>query len=170
MNRSGYSLVELLSTVTLLVVVSTAGFMLFTSGGALWSTVDTQISLQESSRNLFQRLGFELHESGRDSSDNLQVWISNNAGPNNTDIIRFAIPICLCGMNVMDENSEVRYWGAPLKWGSTGCTNTYTVDNQGKVTICHIPPGNSNNEHTINVSPAAVKAHLAHGDRMGDWS
>lgn len=37
----------------------------------------------------------------------------------------------------------------------------------GKVDICHIPPGNPSNAHTINVSNSAVPAHLAHGDRMG---
>jgi len=34
----------------------------------------------------------------------------------------------------------------------------------GKVTICHIPPGNPGNNHTISVGSPAVPAHLAHGD------
>ena len=33
-----------------------------------------------------------------------------------------------------------------------------------KVTICHIPPGNPGNAHTITVSVNAMPAHLAHGD------
>lgn len=37
----------------------------------------------------------------------------------------------------------------------------------GKVTICHIPPGNPANAHTITVGASAVKAHLAHGDYVG---
>ena len=36
-----------------------------------------------------------------------------------------------------------------------------------KVTICHIPPGNPGNAHTIRVSQNAVNAHLAHGDHLG---
>lgn len=36
-----------------------------------------------------------------------------------------------------------------------------------KVTICHIPPGNPANAHTITVSEKAVPAHLAHGDTLG---
>jgi len=36
-----------------------------------------------------------------------------------------------------------------------------------KVTICHIPPGNPENAHTISVGEAAVPAHLAHGDFEG---
>ena len=36
-----------------------------------------------------------------------------------------------------------------------------------KVTICHIPPGNHCNEHTIRVGRSAVPAHIAHGDYPG---
>src|SRR5687768_17144845 len=36
-----------------------------------------------------------------------------------------------------------------------------------KVLICHIPPGNPLNEHTICVGPSARAAHLAHGDVAG---
>ncbi len=36
-----------------------------------------------------------------------------------------------------------------------------------KVTICHIPPGNPANAHTITVGEPAVRAHLAHGDTIG---
>lgn len=37
----------------------------------------------------------------------------------------------------------------------------------GKAAVCHIPPGNPSNAHTILVGVAAVKAHLAHGDLLG---
>ncbi|MFD0964955.1 hypothetical protein [Pseudofulvibacter geojedonensis] len=37
-----------------------------------------------------------------------------------------------------------------------------------KVTICHIPPGNPDNAHEITVSTNAVRAHLAHGDSIGN--
>lgn len=37
-----------------------------------------------------------------------------------------------------------------------------------KVAICHIPKGNPENAHTIWVSENAVKAHLAHGDYLGE--
>jgi len=35
-----------------------------------------------------------------------------------------------------------------------------------QVTICHVPPGNPNNVHTITVSSNAVPAHLRHGDAV----
>lgn len=37
----------------------------------------------------------------------------------------------------------------------------------GKVLICHIPPGNPSNSNTLSVAPSAVSAHLAHGDKLG---
>jgi hypothetical protein len=39
---------------------------------------------------------------------------------------------------------------------------------EGKVAVCHIPPGNPSNTHTIVVGESAVPAHLAHGDSIGE--
>jgi hypothetical protein len=39
-----------------------------------------------------------------------------------------------------------------------------------RVTICHVPPGNPSNQHTISVGEPAVSAHLAHGDALGPCS
>ncbi|PYQ02265.1 MAG: hypothetical protein DMF82_16565 [Acidobacteria bacterium] len=40
---------------------------------------------------------------------------------------------------------------------------------QPKVTICHVPPGNPDNAHTITIGAPAVPAHLANhdGDAVG---
>jgi hypothetical protein len=44
----------------------------------------------------------------------------------------------------------------------------FTMDGSEKVTICHIPPGNPENAHTITVGESAVAAHLEnHGDYIG---
>lgn len=55
---------------------------------------------------------------------------------------------------------------------SSGILNV-AVDNpfytgNDKVKVCHIPPGNPANRHTIMISASAVDAHLAHGDFKGD--
>lgn len=48
-----------------------------------------------------------------------------------------------------------------------------TVDADGEVepderaTVCHVPPGNHANAHTIVVGVPAVSAHLRHGDYLG---
>ncbi len=36
-----------------------------------------------------------------------------------------------------------------------------------RVDVCHIPPGNPENAHTITISENALSAHLDHGDRVG---
>jgi len=33
-----------------------------------------------------------------------------------------------------------------------------------KIEICHVPPGNHDNAHTLSISVNAMRAHLAHGD------
>jgi hypothetical protein len=38
---------------------------------------------------------------------------------------------------------------------------------EDKISVCHVPPGNPENAHVIWVGPAAVPAHLAHGDVAG---
>jgi hypothetical protein len=39
-----------------------------------------------------------------------------------------------------------------------------------KVKVCHVPPGNPGNFHTITVNDNALQAHLGHGDLAGDCS
>ncbi len=48
-------------------------------------------------------------------------------------------------------------------------TVVYQLDElpEGKSVICHIPSGNPDNRHTIEVGQSAVPAHLAHGDTLG---
>lgn len=47
------------------------------------------------------------------------------------------------------------------------CSDYICGDNNDKVVVCHVPPGNPNNEHEICISPNATQAHLAHGDYCG---
>lgn len=49
------------------------------------------------------------------------------------------------------------------------CRPDSEVDGEGgKVTICHIPPGNPAAAHTISVGKPALQAHLGHGDIEGE--
>lgn len=41
------------------------------------------------------------------------------------------------------------------------------IGNDKKTTICHVPPGNPLNAHTLCVGTPSVEAHLAHGDYLG---
>jgi len=46
--------------------------------------------------------------------------------------------------------------------------STSAAAQANQVEVCHLPPGNQANFHTITVSENARLAHLAHGDKDGD--
>jgi hypothetical protein len=48
----------------------------------------------------------------------------------------------------------------------SGTTNSVAV-NEAKITICHFPPGDTENKQTITVGTSALSAHKAHGDTIG---
>ncbi|CAM1362940.1 hypothetical protein TSEDIMI_10320 [Tenacibaculum sediminilitoris] len=56
---------------------------------------------------------------------------------------------------------------APLLTNQTTLTSKDSKDKDSKITICHVPPGNPSNVHSITISEKALKAHLAHGDFFG---
>lgn len=56
-----------------------------------------------------------------------------------------------------------------IDWGFNDFANRKGPGKQQKVNICHNPSGDdSGNYVTINVSENAVKAHMNHGDQMGE--
>ena len=68
-------------------------------------------------------------------------------------------------------------WYSVTLTDDTLCTATDSVfvnvvdvrcgNNNNKVLVCHIPPGNPDNAHTICISENGVPAHLAHGCVLG---
>lgn len=63
---------------------------------------------------------------------------------------------------------DVGYTNLPLNGGFINVTVSNPLSNLGnKTLICHIPPGNPENRHSIWVGNSAVAAHLAHGDFLG---
>ncbi len=161
--KGGFTLVEIMMVTLLFSTVVAAGSMVFISGQSIWSVMDSNIRMQENLRRMLQRVSAELQESSEP-----QVVVSDNEGVNGSDILRFAIPVCPCGVQPMDSAGDVYAWGAPLQWGRSGCDANYTVNVNGKVDVCHLPPGHPENAHTLSVSENAVKSHLAHGDWIGD--
>jgi hypothetical protein len=65
------------------------------------------------------------------------------------------------------------WWGGPVSVAPRQSTqppaNQSNARSSGpnRVTLCHCPPGNPNNCHTITVGSNAVNAHLNHGDTLG---
>ena len=48
-----------------------------------------------------------------------------------------------------------------------GLTTSAAWAGNAKVQVCHVPPGNPANFHTITISENALQAHLGHGDLAG---
>ncbi len=80
-------------------------------------------------------------------------------------------------INVCDQQSSVYYVTVT---GADNCISSDTLfvqvidvrcgNNLQKVAVCHIPPGNPANAHTICISENGVPAHLAHGCHLGACS
>lgn len=101
--------------------------------------------------------------------------LSVNAVDNITDyyVESMAHNIAVSGANMAASQVFMdKTWGdgySDLSFAG-GIINVYISNPEAtgtKVTICHIPPGNPDAQHTINVSSSAVPAHLAHGDYLG---
>lgn len=65
---------------------------------------------------------------------------------------------CVGSDDAVSEETEAAY---ALRSGLSGSADG------SKTYVCHIPPGNVANAHTIHVGNPAVDAHLAHGDSLG---
>ena len=63
-----------------------------------------------------------------------------------------------------DYSEEVQTAQADV-FSHSGTAAKGSSGNAGKVDVCHIPPGNPENAHVINISNNAYDAHVAHGDK-----
>ena len=165
--NGGFTMVEVLVITLLMTIILASGSLLFIAGQNAFSLTAARADIQENARRTLEKISLEVQQSGRDSGNNLMVTVLDGAGVNGTDILRFSIPLCVCGTSPITGAGNVNHWGAPLKWGQPGCGATYSTNAQGKVNVCHYPPGNPNNPQNLSVAPDAVKAHLAHGDFLG---
>jgi len=49
-------------------------------------------------------------------------------------------------------------------------TEIVQKEQEAKTIICHVPPGNPTNAHTLSLPASAIQAHLGHGDKLGECS
>ena len=66
----------------------------------------------------------------------------------------------ICAQTLADFDGYLLFERLSLLFGDLGPT-------KDPVTLCHIPPRNPSNRHTITVGPVAAAMHLAHGDHLG---
>jgi hypothetical protein len=70
-----------------------------------------------------------------------------------------AFSILLAGcLNSSEDGALTEMQTTALRSGSPDKEKTF---------ICHVPPGNPENAHTIHIGNPAVPAHLDHGDALG---
>lgn len=122
-DRQGFSLVELMVAVAILVAMIGGVYMSVAAGSNSWANTAVQISLQENIRLSLEKISKELRESGSNNVGSMQVTINDNSGTNGSDVIRFFMPVtCEAGVPVLDSNADVANWGAPLFWGCADST------------------------------------------------
>ncbi len=66
----------------------------------------------------------------------------------------------VCAQTLADFDGSLSISKFSLRFGSL-------KSNEDGVELCHVPPGNPENHHTITIASVAVDAHLAHGDYLG---
>jgi hypothetical protein len=77
----------------------------------------------------------------------------------------FALLACTAG--TVEDSSM--YLTGTEEYAVQGADGSFHCDSPKKVLICHIPPGNPDNAHTICVGEPAVDPHVRlHGDYVGE--
>lgn len=87
-----------------------------------------------------------------------------------TSILPTIIPATLIPTNLIPTSAASPTVAEPTTAVFTEPPPSATAGSDGLITICHYPPGNPANAHTITVSLAELPAHLAHGDSLGQCS
>jgi len=122
-NNNGFSLMEILVVTLIMSMILGGVYMSLATGKDVWMTTNGQIVLQENLRSIMEKVSSELRESGSNGLGVMQVTLNDGAGLNNSDTIRFSIPvICETGGTIMDVNGDVANWGAPFTWGCSDST------------------------------------------------
>ena len=90
-------------------------------------------------------------------------------GKTDEDLVRECASACGAGLQFC-QNGQ---WGPCLDDDTIAVANGQNasggseVCKDGKIAICHIPPGNPGNKHTLCIAPPAKPAHMSHGDTEG---
>ena len=101
-------------------------------------------------------------ERRKGQAENVGSREANGGGPMRIDLFVVAVSVSLLVLLIglptaqaqsQDIGTADRFWTSV----HTGLL----------VTLCHVPPGNPDNAHTIEVGQGAAAAHLAHGDSLG---
>lgn len=125
-------------------------------------------------RRFFKRpdkLEVRLWDRRPQPKDELVERITNETSAHRRTIFRPALrPQFAVGFTVVALGAAVALGGLGLGGTAGDGVDTFAAKQQygNKVTICHRPPGNPGNAHTIRVGEPAAQAHMRnHGDTRG---
>ncbi len=118
LNNTGLTLVETMFAVAILTFLLGGAYALLATGQTSWANTETNIQLNESLRQIVNRMSMELRQTKQG-----EYQILDGIGSNGTDIIRFSIPVvCEANTSVINATGDVAYFRAPLTWGCTSST------------------------------------------------
>lgn len=124
-SNTGFTLIETMFAVAILTFLLGGAYALLATGQTSWANTETSIQLNESLRQVVNRVAMELRQTKQS-----EYQIFNDTGSGGTDIIRFSIPVvCEANTSVINSSGDVAYWRAPLTWGCTAST-CMDVDNE----------------------------------------
>lgn len=138
-----------------------SSFTLKAGGGDCDCLVRLLAAMQLSAGNPV-RLVVTTHEGDPDPDEPTHVWLEV-AGPEGWVAMDPTRPELEAG----DRPPGIVGMWTGEEIGSSMSRSQGLGKGRRKVVICHIPPGNPDNAHTIEVGEAAVRAHLDHGDYIG---
>ena len=80
----------------------------------------------------------------------------------------FSLSCCVGLLGCVSGTDETFYMTGTEEYAVQNADGEWVCEAPKKVLICHIPPGNPDNAHTICVSQHAVETHQSHhGDLVG---
>lgn len=125
-NHNAYTLIEAMMVVAILSFLVATTYGTFLMGQTIWNKTSHTIEMDEQLTKAAQRIYAELRLTGHDADGKYQLSFISQAGVNQSDIIKFSIPvICQTSGNPVDGNGDTAHWGAPLTWG---CTQSSCMD------------------------------------------
>ena len=147
-NRRGMTFAELLMALGIFSFLLMVIYALMGNARMVYFDVTTSTELRNTLRLSLQKMEMELRNTGYDSCGTAKFEITNGAGVNGSDFVRFSIPVvCSTTATVLDcvntangaaancddvdrcvapkHNISPGHWGAPLTWG---CNNSSCMD------------------------------------------
>ena len=112
---------------------------------------------------IFLVFGYNYNNMTNRAIDNFIEYYTNTNSHN----------IAVAGANMaanevfMNKSWDTGFTNLTINGGTLNVYVSNPLSGSGKVTICHVPPGNPTAKRVLVIPASAVAGHLAHGDHLG---